>query len=82
MTRFEAHANSKYDSAHALAAEQHTHAAYEHWAAHYRQKRGEVTLAQEFGKSAHQHSMIAAELSNQAVQQEQRVQEPLEVAVD
>jgi|HubBroStandDraft_1064217.scaffolds.fasta_scaffold109048_2 hypothetical protein len=82
MTCFEANADSKHDSLHALAAEQHTHAAYEHWAAHYRQKRGEVTLAHDFGNSAHQHSMIAAELSNQAQQQEQGVLEPLARAAD
>jgi hypothetical protein len=80
MTRLEADFDSKHDSMHALAAEQHTHAAYEHWAAHYRQKRGAGIVAQEFGKSAHQHSMRAAELSNRAMRQEQSVQEPLAAA--
>jgi hypothetical protein len=82
MTRFEYNADSKHDSVHALAAEQHTHAAYEHWAAHYRQKRGQGIVAQEFGKSAHQHSMKAAELSILALRQEQSVQEPLSAAAD
>jgi hypothetical protein len=85
MTGFEANTDSKHDSVHALAAEQHTHAAYEHWAAHYREKRGGGIAAQEFGKSAHQHSMKAAELSMQALRQEQHeqsVQEPLSAAAD
>jgi hypothetical protein len=82
MTRFSANADSKHDSVHALAAEQHTHAAYEHWAAHYRQNNGEINSAQDFGRAAHKHSMKAAELSTKALRQGQSTPEPLTVAAD
>jgi hypothetical protein len=87
LTRLDANFDSKHDTMHSLAAEQHTHAAYEHWAAHYRQKRGEETLARKFGRTALKHSMKAAELSKEALRQEpgvqkQGVQEVLTVAAD
>jgi hypothetical protein len=74
LTRLNAILDSEADTKHALAAEQHAHAAYEHWAAHYRQKKGEETLARKFGKTAHKISMKAAELSKQALRQEPGVQ--------
>ena len=74
MTRPDASFESNADSIHALAAEQHTHAAYEHWAAHYRQNRGEGKLARKIGRAAHNQSMKAAELSRQAMMQEPGVQ--------
>jgi len=86
LTRLDASFDSKADTMHALAAEQHAHAAYEHWAAHYRQKKGEETLARKFGRTAHKISMKAAELSKQALRQEPVVQpgvhDALAVAAD
>jgi hypothetical protein len=55
-----------HDTWHSLAAELHTHAAYEHWVADYRQKRGEDHIAQEFARRAYEHSDEAAELSKEA----------------
>jgi len=59
-----------HDTWHSLAAELHTHAAYEHWVADYRQKRGEAHIAQEFARRAYEHSDEAAELSKEAFRQE------------
>jgi hypothetical protein len=58
-----------HDTWHSLAAELHTRAAYEHWVADYRQKRGEEHIAQEFARRAYEHSDEAAELSKQAFRQ-------------
>lgn len=58
-----------HDTWHSLAAELHTRAAYEHWVADYRQKRGEDHIAQEFARRAYEHSDEAAELSKQAFRQ-------------
>jgi hypothetical protein len=58
-----------HDTWHSLAAELHTRAAYEHWVADYRQKRGEDQIAQEFARRAYEHSDEAAELSKAAVRQ-------------
>jgi hypothetical protein len=55
-----------HDTWHSLAAELHTQAAYEHWVADYRQKRGEDHIAQEFARRAYEHSDEAAELSKEA----------------
>ena len=49
-----------HDTRHSLAAESHTHAAYEHWVADYQQKRGEEEAAQEFARRAFEHSQEAA----------------------
>jgi hypothetical protein len=59
-----------HDTWHSLAAELHTHAAYEHWVADYRQKRGEDQIAQEFARRAYEHSDEAAELSKEAFRRE------------
>jgi len=58
-----------HDTWHSLAAELHTHAAYEHWVADYRQKRGEDHIAQDFARRAYEHSDEAAELSKEAFRQ-------------
>jgi hypothetical protein len=58
-----------HDTWHSLAAELHTRAAYEHWVADYRQKRGESQIAQEFARRAYEHSDEAAELSKEAFRQ-------------
>jgi hypothetical protein len=81
LTRLYASFDSKADTMHALAAEQHAYAAYEHWAAHYRQKRGEATLAGKFGRTAHKISMKAAELSKQALRQEPGFQSDVQSGV-
>jgi hypothetical protein len=82
LNRLDASLDSKADTMHALAAEQHAYAAYEHWAAHYQQKKGEETLARNFGRAAHNQSMIAAELSRQAMRQETGVQPVVQPGVD
>ena len=58
-----------HDTWHSLAAELHTHAAYEHWVADYRLKRGEGQIAQDFARRAYEHSDEAAELSKEAFKQ-------------
>jgi hypothetical protein len=58
-----------YDTRHSLAAEAHTHAAYEHWAADYQQKKGEFETAHEFARRACEHSKQAAQLSIEAFAQ-------------
>jgi hypothetical protein len=75
MTRFEPEFDSKHDTAHALAAEQHTHAAYAHWVVHHQLKRGKESSVLEFAKIAHEHSLKAAELSKQALEQEASIRE-------
>jgi len=55
-----------HDTRHSLAAEAHTHAAYEHWVADYQQKRGENEAAEEFARRAYEHSQEAALLSREA----------------
>jgi hypothetical protein len=55
-----------HDTRHSLAAEAHTHAAYEHWVADYQQKRGQNEAAQEFARRAYEHSQEAALLSREA----------------
>jgi hypothetical protein len=58
-----------HDTWHSLAAELHTHAAFEHWVADYRQKRGEDQIAKEFARRAYEHSDEAAKLSKEAFRQ-------------
>ena len=55
-----------HDTRHSLAAEAHTHAAYEHWVADYQQKRGQNEAALEFARRAYEHSQEAAVLSREA----------------
>ena len=63
---------------HALAAEAHTHAAYEHWAAEFQEKKGEFETAQEFARRACEHSKQGAILSAEAYTQTKEVAaEPL-----
>jgi hypothetical protein len=81
LTRLDASPDSKADTIHAIAAEQHAHAAYEHWAAHYRQKKGEETLARNFGRTAHKISLKAAQLSKLALRNELGVQSGIESGV-
>ena len=59
------------DTRQSLAAEAHTHAAYEHWVADYQLKRGELEAAQEFARRAFEHSTEATILSEEAFRQEQ-----------
>ena len=56
-----------HDTRQSLAAEAHTHAAYEHWVADYQLKRGEREAAQEFARRALEHSTEAAVLSEEAL---------------
>jgi hypothetical protein len=58
------------DTRQSLAAEAHTHAAYEHWVADYQLKKGEQETAQEFARRAFEHSTEAAVLSEEAFRQE------------
>ena len=64
-----------YDTKHSLAAEAHTHAAYEHSAANYQQNKGEHEMAGEFARRACKHALEAAVRSNQALRQTQNVTE-------
>ncbi len=57
------------DIRHSLAAELHTHAAYEHWVADYQEKRGKNEEALEFARRAYEHSQEAAILSEEALGQ-------------
>jgi hypothetical protein len=75
-------AAAKPDTRHALAAELHTNAAYEHWVAHYRLKKGEEKLAKEYAKRAFERSKRAAALSIEALQEEPTEDAPLAVAAD
>ena len=68
MTRLHATLEGRNDTIHSVAAEQHALAAYEHWAAHYRQKQSEGSLARKLVSKALKRSMRAAELSKQALQ--------------
>ena len=60
-----------YDTKHSLAAEAHTHAAYEHSAANYQQNKGEHEMAGEFARRACKHALEAAVRSNAALRQVQ-----------
>lgn len=72
----------KYDTKHALAAELHTNAAYEHWVAHYRLKKGDDELAKDYAKRAFERSRRAAALSIEALQEEPSDEGVLSVAAD
>lgn len=52
---------------HALAAEAHTHAAYEHWVAHFQETRGAEAAAHEYARRAYEHSQEGARLSQEAL---------------
>jgi hypothetical protein len=54
---------------HALAAEAHTHAAYEHWAAEFQERKGEFDTAHEFARRACEYSKQGAILSAEAYTQ-------------
>jgi len=70
----------EHDSVHAQIAKMLSHAAYEHSAANYLMKESENDIAHEFATRACRHSMEAAELSKQALKQEQDLLEMLTVA--
>ena len=61
---------AKPDTRHSRAAELHTNAAYEHWVAHYRLRKGEEEQANEYAKRAFDRSQRAAALSIEALQEE------------
>jgi hypothetical protein len=73
---------ARRDTKHALAAELHTNAAYEHWVAHYRLKGGDETLARDFARRAFDRSKSAAALSIEALQEEPSNEGILSVAAD
>lgn len=73
---------AKLETRHALAAELHTNAAYEHWAAHYRLKRGEEALAREYARRALERSKRATALSIDALHEEAHAEGALSVAAD
>jgi len=72
----------KRDTKHALTAELHTNAAYEHWVAHYRLKKGDEKLAKDYARRAFERSRRAAALSIEALQEEPSGEEVLSVAAD
>ena len=82
MASFSTSYDIEHDTVHARIAKMLTHAAYEHSAANYLQKEGESEIAREFATRACRHSMEAAELSKQALEQEQGVQEMMTTAAD
>lgn len=73
---------TKPDTRHALAAELHTNAAYEHWVAHYRLQKGEEKLAREYARRASERSQRAGALSIEALQEEPSEGGTLSVAAD
>jgi hypothetical protein len=75
-------APSKLDTRHALAAELHTNAAYEHWVAHYRLKKGDEKVAKEYARRAFERSKTAAALSVEALQEEPGEADTRSVAAD
>jgi len=70
MAQFDTPYDREHDTVHARIAELHTNAAYEHSTANYLQKVGEDDdIAHEFATRACRHSMEAAELAKQALEQ-------------
>jgi hypothetical protein len=72
----------KRDTKHALAAELHTNAAYEHWVAHYRLKKGDEKVARDYSKRAFERSRRAAALTIEALQEDAGGEEALSAAAD
>jgi hypothetical protein len=82
MAEFDANYHRERATVHARIAELHTHVAYEQSAVSYMTKEGDDDLAHEFAARARRHSIEAAELSKQALNERPGVYGMMTAAAD